>query len=91
MKLRWATAAADDLQAINNYLQMHHPTLAASTTRTVYNAIKRLKSHPNRGRPGRRADTRELVLAPLPYLVIYRVESEHIEVLRILHAAQDWR
>jgi plasmid stabilization system protein ParE len=30
------------------------------------------------------------VLAPLPYLVVYRVENDSIQVLRILHGAQKW-
>ena len=42
-----------------------------------------------KGRFGRDQGTRELVLAPLPYLIVYAVDVERIHLLRILHAAQN--
>ncbi len=33
---------------------------------------------------------RELVFAPLPYIAIYRVSDEVIEIARVFHGAQDW-
>jgi len=47
-----------------------------------------LEALPNRGRLGRIAGTRELVQAP--YVIIYRVIEEAVEILRVYHAAQDW-
>jgi len=38
-----------------------------------------------------KSGTRELVLAPLPYLTIYAVDDHSIHILRFLHAAQDRR
>ena len=43
---------------------------------------------PYRGRIGRIAGTRELVL--VPFIIVYRVEADAAEILRIYHAAQDW-
>jgi plasmid stabilization system protein ParE len=34
--------------------------------------------------------TRELVLAPLPYIVVYRILKGAVEVARVLHGAQRW-
>jgi toxin ParE1/3/4 len=34
--------------------------------------------------------TRELVLTPLPYIVVYRIADDVIHILRILHRAQKW-
>jgi plasmid stabilization system protein ParE len=45
---------------------------------------------PELGRPGRKAATRELILTGLPYLAIYRLRNNAIEILRILHGAQVW-
>jgi plasmid stabilization system protein ParE len=42
------------------------------------------------GRPGRVAGTRELALAPLPFIVVYRVREYRVEIARILHGAQRW-
>jgi len=32
----------------------------------------------------------ELVFAPLPYIVVYRVKSGTVEIARIYHGAQNW-
>jgi len=34
--------------------------------------------------------TRELVLAPLPFIAVYEVHQEEVQVLRLLHGAQSW-
>jgi addiction module RelE/StbE family toxin len=82
-------AAADDLEEISNYLYLHHPSFAASTIQRLYNAAKSLKEFPSLGRTGKKTGTRELVLAPLPYIVVYSVDDQFVHVLRFLHAAQE--
>jgi toxin ParE1/3/4 len=84
-------AAADDLEGIANYLHLHHPAFAASTIQRLYDAAKSLKVFPHSGRPGTWSGTRELVLAPMPYLIIYTVDDHAIHILRFLHAAQERR
>ena len=48
-----------------------------------------MKDLPDRGRIGREEGTRELLFPPLPYVAVYRVKEQSIEVLRIYHTAQD--
>jgi len=91
MRIRWTVPAAEDLESIKNYLQRHYAHFAEPTTRTIYQRIRSLKTLPNRGRPGHRAGTRELALTPLPYVVVYMVKAEAVEILHIHHGAQDWR
>lgn len=88
-RIRWTPAAAADLDQIKDYLIEHHPDLAQPTMLKLYAAILSLKRMPNRGRPGRERNTRELVLAPLPYIAAYRVNAEAIEILHIHHGARD--
>ena len=57
--------------------------------RKLYEAVSSLREWPYRGRLGREEGTRELLFPPLPYIVVYRVKEQSIEVLRIYHAAQD--
>jgi toxin ParE1/3/4 len=90
MQLRWSEAAADDLERIADYLLTHAPGRAPELIRMVYDAPSTLLTFPNRGRPGRRDGTRELVLTPLPYIVVYTVSDDVIFVVRILHGAQQW-
>ena len=79
MRLRWTVPAADDLDSIKNYLQQHFPHFAEPTVRTIYERIQSLKATPHRGRPGHRTGTRELPLAPLPYVVVYSVKAQAVE------------
>lgn len=88
MRLRWTPAAADDLEAIRDYLARHLPAVAQSTIHEIYQAILTLCSAPLRGRAGREEGTRELVLPRLPYIVVYRVKDNDVEILHIYHGAQ---
>jgi len=88
MRLRWTPAAADDLEQIREYLAQNRPHLAQSTIVELYETARTLKVSPHRGRPGREEDTRELVLTRLPYIIVYRVRTQTIELLRIYHGSQ---
>ena len=90
MQLRWTEEAANDLERIADYLLLHAPDRAEELLRRVYDAPTALLTFPNRGRPGRRKGTRELVLAPLPYVVVHTVRDDVVFVIRILHGAQQW-
>ena len=91
MRIRWTPAAADDLQQIHEYLREHEPHLARSTVIALREAIYSLRKFPHRGKPGAVAETRELVHERLPYIVVYRVKEDVVEVVHIWHAAQDRR
>ena len=65
-RIRWAPAAADDLEEIRSYLREHHPSLAQPTIRKLYDVARSLKRFPNRGRIGHKEGTRELIVASMP-------------------------
>jgi len=90
MRIRWTFPAVADLEN-KDYLQRHYPNFAEPTVRTIYQHVQSIKSMPNRGLPGHRSGTRELALTPLPYVVIYSVNADAVEILHIYHGAQDWR
>lgn len=96
MRVRWTPPAAADLEQISDYLLQRYPRPlqryprpALPTVLRIYNSIKTLKTSPYRGRMGTRQGTRELVLTPLPYLVVYRIQEQVIEILHIHHGAQN--
>jgi toxin ParE1/3/4 len=89
MQVRWATAAASDLENIANYLFEKTPENAARLMREICGAVFALKFYPNRGRPGKKSGTRELVIRSLPLIVVYKVGSDVLHIARILHGAQD--
>jgi addiction module RelE/StbE family toxin len=89
MRIRWTPAAAADLQSISDYLKAHYPQYRSATIRKLYGAALSLKDWPNRGRIGSEEGTRELVFPPMPYVLVYRVRGNSVEVLRIYHGAQE--
>ena len=88
MRIRWTPAAAADLQHISDYLKDRHPQHREPTLRKMYTSVQSLKQWPHRGRVGREEGTRELLFPPLPYIAVYRVKEQTVEVLRIYHGAQ---
>ena len=90
MNVRWSPEAAADFAGIVEYIRQQNPSAADRVAHSLYDSVASLESFPNRGRPGRISDTRELVLAPLPFIVIYRVKRDMVEIARVLHGAQRW-
>jgi toxin ParE1/3/4 len=89
MRIRWTPAAAADLKGIHDYLSEHEPHLARSTVIAIREAVRSLRTFPNRGRKGREEGTRELLHQRLPQIVAYRVKDDAVEIVRIWHPAQD--
>ena len=89
MRIRWTPAAAADLQHISDYLKEHYPQYREPTLRKLYDAVRALRGLPYCGRPGRQEGTREILFPPMPYVVVYRVREQSIEVLRLYHGGQN--
>ena len=90
MRVRWTTDAADDLERICDYIAQDRPDAARRIGRSILQQVSTLDMLPNRGRPGRIDGTRELVLLSLPFIAVYEVHPDDVQVLRILHGAQRW-
>lgn len=90
MRVQWTSDAADDLERISDYIAEDRPETARRIALDIVRSVDALGTFPNRGRPGRVEDTRELVLAPLPFIAVYEVGEHEVQVLRILHGAQQW-
>lgn len=91
MRIRWAGPALGDFTRICDHSNAHFgPTRGRRTALQIYSAIDSLAAFPRIGRPGRRPGTSELVVSGIPFLVVYRLKDEFIEVVRILHGAQKW-
>jgi addiction module RelE/StbE family toxin len=91
MRIRWTDPAVHDLTNICDYIREHDaPAAARGVALTIHDRVSSLTRFPELGRPGRRLNTRELVIPGLPFLAIYRVRGDVIEIVRILHGAQNW-
>ena len=90
MRIRWSPEAAGDFERIVRRIQKDNPSAARNVANTIYKGVASLKDSAHRGRSGRIEGSRELVLAPLPYIAVYRIKGQIVEVSRIYHGAQDW-
>jgi toxin ParE1/3/4 len=73
-----------------DYIAQDNPIAAISQDEEVEHQVDMLINHPQMGRPGRKRGTRELVISRTPFVVVYRVKGKRIEVIRLLHSAQQW-
>ena len=90
MRLVWTRPARSDRKAIREYIAADNPRAALALDALISAKAARLTRHPELGRHGRVADTRELVVHR-NYVLIYDIaEGELIRILRVLHAARQW-
>jgi toxin ParE1/3/4 len=92
MNILWRQDAEDDLNAAFDYILERDVEAALRLYQTIRSAVERLADHPQLGRAGRVADTRELVVSGTSYLVAYLIDVrlDAVIILRVLHGAQRW-
>ena len=88
-KLVWKKQARADLIKIVLHIAEDNADAADHLTDEIEAQAERLREYPKLFRVGRKRGTRELV-AHANYLVIYRIQGETVEILRVKHAAQQW-
>jgi toxin ParE1/3/4 len=90
MKVVWLRKASLALDLEYEYLAARNPKAARLVFRRIIATARRLRDFPNSGRPGQIDGTRELVVPGFPYLIVYRVSSNAVEILRVFHTSRDW-
>lgn len=90
MKVRWLDRAVFDLKAARAYIARDNPGAAADIARRIREAVRVVADYPAAGRVGRVPNTREVVVSGTPYIIPYRIKANVVEILRVLHAAQEW-
>ena len=65
-------------------------SVASEVNVSIYATVfAKLPDFPKIGRPGRVVGTRELVVWA-NYIIVYQEDAFAIQILRVLHAAQQW-
>ena len=89
MTVRWSTRAVDDLESICEFVERDSPEAARRIAQTICDGCESLSQFPLRGRSHKsHAGVRELVFAPLPYIAVYRVIGNAIEIIGVYHGAR---
>ena len=88
-RLEWKQIAEDDLADILDFIAEDSPTSAERFAAAIRAKAEKLREHPLLYRVGRMRGTREMVAHP-NYIVIYRVRSKVVEILRVKRGALQW-
>lgn len=81
--------ALADRDTIMGYIAQDNPTAAIDLDLEFEAKAENARLRPKLYKAGRVKGTREIVVRP-NYVMIYRITGDVVEVLRVLHAAQQW-
>lgn len=90
MILEWLPQAQNDFDEIIDYIAEDSPLAAIEQGDEIENQVAGLLDNRHQGRTGRVKGTRELVIVRTPYIAVYRIKKESIQILRLFHGARLW-
>ncbi len=91
MKVVWSQQARQEWLDQYRFYFGRNPEAARRIRQTVMEAVGNLRDHPKIGRPGRIEDTRELVISGTPFVAIYDISPNRVEILHFYDGRQDWQ
>lgn len=89
MIVQWLPRAIDNLAKFIGRIAEENPVAAVELRDQIRAKADQLAEHPAPGKPGRRRGTREAVVTK-NYLIVYRLTETQLQILRVLHARQQW-
>jgi toxin ParE1/3/4 len=90
MRVSWLRTALRNPDQHANYIAKDDPIAARNAVQRIRAAVDQLADYPSMGRTGRVPLTRELIVGGTPWIIVYRVRADVVEIIRVLHGAQSW-
>lgn len=87
-RVRWHARALEDLRSFHDCLatlERGNPRQTLGRVRVAAESLKRLGDI---GRPSIEPGLRELSVRNTPYVIVYRIDGDAIDILAIYHTAQ---
>lgn len=88
MKVRFLKRAVQDLMEIEAYTRRHSPQGAARVGARIRKRAYDLAQFPEQGTESPKAGVRQIYVGKAPYMLIYRVQGEEVQILTILHTSR---
>lgn len=85
----WAEDARSDLRAILAYIAERNAGAAETLRDLLESSADRAARFPLAWRAGRRPGTREMVVHP-NYILVYRVETDRIRIVNVVHTSRQY-
>ena len=89
VRVKWRPKAEEDLLGLVAYIAKDNPDAAQALFDEVREKAAQAVKHPALYKIGRMRGTREIVVRP-NYVVVYRIADDVLNVIRVLHARQQW-
>ena len=90
LKLVFTLRALNNLSEIVEYYEQKQNGLGTRFAAYHKQQTEILLTMPNVGRPGKVFGTREFVLQEFPYIAVYRVRKNYVQILLIYHQARKY-
>ena len=89
-RIEWTGTAIADLYDIDDYWSAYSNDAAERVADRIQAAAAFLGTMPRAGPVLRREDARKWRIPASPYILIYRVLDDRIQILRIRHGRENW-
>ena len=89
MTVIWNETALDDRDAIMDFIAADNPGAAIELDDEFEAKAEHAAENPRTYKPGRAPGTREIVVRPT-YIMVYCIQGNDVEILRVLNARQQW-
>lgn len=90
MQVVWSPVAAQDIERIVEFIDQDNPVAARAVAKRLYEAAATLNAFPYRNRKSRVSGNYDLIFTDLPYIIVYRIRADLVEIVRVYHSAQQW-
>lgn len=87
MRVRFLKRAVQDLINIEAYTREHSPRGAARVGERIRKRAYDLAQFPEQGTASEKAGVRQLYVAKTPYMRIYRIKRDEVQIITILHTS----
>lgn len=88
-RLIWSEASLRDIHDIDEFLMADNSMAAARIAKAIRATVLRLVDYPRIGR-ALNQKFRVLGVRTTPYLIIYRLRDDALEIARVRHASESW-
>ena len=85
LRIKWTRLALADFSEAQDHIAADDPLAAIRVAQRIRDSVLKLSDFPYIGRPGDDLITREWRVQRTPYVVVYRLREDMIEVVRIWH------
>lgn len=90
MIVKWTRTASGDRENQIDWYAERNPQAAVRMAGEIVKAALQLQNFPFSGRIGQHLGTHELSVQRTPFMIVYRVIGETVEILRLMHTSQRW-